>query len=389
MTRSARQWMIAVLAGLLIGGIAIPSTSAVEGNPAAALQFGRQWNLKAIHAESAWDVGELGSADVTVAVLDTGIDTRHPDLEGLVDLERSKSLIKKSKQCPVGDPGTPSGTDEDREAIDRGLPKITDFHGHGTGVSGLISSNAVHLAGVTQRTTLIGVKVHDRGRRNCLTAYLDAVKYAADNGADVIHMSFPLEFSKTDFPGAAERANETMQYAHRKGAVLVAAAGNDGRFMDPASDVFRFCVADHVICVAATGPPTAADLYEPAWDARAAYANFGPAIFVAGPGGTTASADTQAWLVCAQNSLVTTGPPSLCRTAPHLVWRSTGTSFGAAATSGLLALLVDRIGANRPDDIREALRQSVEDRGDPGFDQLFGHGRIDVAKALETSITAP
>ena len=107
------------------------------------------------------------------------------------------------------------------------------------------------------------------------------------------------------------------------------------------------------------------------------------------PRGTTASADTQAWLVCAQHSLVMTGPPSLCRTAPHLVWRSTGTSFGAAATSGLLALLVDRIGSERPDDIREALRQSVEDRGDPGFDDVFGHGRIDVAKALEASVPAP
>jgi serine protease len=389
MTRSARALTIAFLAGLVMGGLAIPAASAVEGDPGAALQFGRQWNLKAIHAEAAWDIAELGSADVTVAVLDTGIDTRHPDLEGLVDLERSKSLIKKSVKCPVGDPGTPSGTEEDRDAITRGLPKITDFHGHGTGVSALISSNAVHLAGVTQKTTLIGVKVHDRGRRNCLSIYLDAVKFAADNDADVIHMSFPLEFSKTAFPGAAERVNDMMDYAHRKGAVLVAAAGNDGRFIDPAADVFRFCVADHVICVSATGPATAADLSAPAWDARATYTNFGPAIFVAGPGGTTASADTQAWLVCAQQSLVLTGPPSLCRTAPHLVWRSTGTSFGAAATSGLLALLVDRIGSDRPDDIREALRQSVEDLGDPGFDDVFGHGRIDVAKALEASIPAP
>ena len=389
MTRSIRAWTTATLAGLLLGGLAVPATSAVEGDPTAAQQFARQWNLRAIHAEAAWDVGELGSADVTVAVLDTGIDTQHPDLQGLVDLERSKSLIKKSARCPVGDPGTPSGTEEDREAIARGLPKITDFHGHGTGVSGLISSNAVHLAGVTQKTTLIGVKVHDRGRRNCLSIYLDAVKFAADNDADVIHMSFPLEFPKTDFPGAAERVNDVMEYAHRKGAVLVAAAGNDGRLIDPAADVFRFCVADHVICVSATGPPTAADLNAPAWDARAAYTNYGPAIFVAGPGGTTASADTQAWLVCAQHSLVMTGPPSLCRTAPHLVWRSTGTSFGAAATSGMLALLVDRIGPERPDEIRRALSRSVEDLGDPGFDEVFGHGRIDVAEALEASAPTP
>src|SRR5690606_15946941 len=60
--------------------------------PAAADFYPRQWHLKTIQAEDAWDAGHLGSPDVTVAILDTGIDYRHADLAGLVDLDRSVSF---------------------------------------------------------------------------------------------------------------------------------------------------------------------------------------------------------------------------------------------------------------------------------------------------------
>ena len=380
-----RRTMSAVLAALTVVAVAaVPASGANPASPTDAAEYDRQWNLRAIHAEAAWEVGALGSRGVSVAVLDTGIDTEHPDLAGLVDLERSTSFLSGSTDCPAGDPGMPSGTAEDVTATTRGLPLVTDFHSHGTAVSGLISSNAVVLAGVTQRTKLFGVKVHDRVRRNCLTVYLDAVECAADEGADVIHMSFPLEFSKSDFPGAAERVDATMEYAHRKGAVLVAAAGNAAQEVDPASDVFRFCTARHVVCVSSTGPLDPAGLLAEDWDHASDFTNFGPAIFVAGPGGTGTFPNqvVPVWLTCSQVTLVMTGAPAACRPDPKVFWPSTGTSFGAAATSGLAALLVDRIGKNRPDEIAAALRESAEDLGPAGWDPYFGHGRIDVANAL-------
>ena len=76
------------------------------------------------------------------------------------------------------------------------------------------------------------------------------------------------------------------------------------------------------------------------------------------------------------------------RNAGRLIWASTGTSFGAAATSGLAALLVDEIGKNRPDEVVEALFASADDRdslGVVGDARYYGHGRINVAKAVGAS----
>ncbi|HSK94777.1 MAG TPA: S8 family serine peptidase [Candidatus Angelobacter sp.] len=380
---------------VLIVLIAVAGTGSASGahppSPTEATEYARQWNLRAIHAETAWSEGEIGTPGVSVAVLDTGIDTEHPDLQGLVDLERSTSLLTMSTRCPAGEPGIPSGTAEDATARSLGLPLVTDFHSHGTAVSGLISSNAVVLAGVTQRTKLFGVKVHDRARRNCISVYLEGVRYAADNGADVIHLSFPLEFTRAQFPATFDdmvaRVDATMDYAHRKGAVLVAAAGNASQEVGADSDVFRFCVARHVVCVSATGPGDPANVSPPAWDDPADYTNFGPAIDVAGPGGTGTFPNqvVPVWLHCSRVNLVATGAPAQCGTAPRLIWASTGTSFGAAATSGLIALLVDRIGKNRPDEVVAELIASADDLGPAGRDPYYGEGRISVANAVRAA----
>jgi subtilisin family serine protease len=404
MSRIGRSWVVAVVVALLAVAVGIPGVAAVSPNlpsPKDAAEYGRQWNLRAIYAEEAWAKGKLGSPGVAVAILDTGIDTEHPDLIGRVDLERSTSFLSRSKDCPVGEPGAPSSDEEDRTADRLGLPRVTDFHGHGTGVSGLISSNAVVLAGVSQRTRLFGVKVHDRSRANCITVYLDAVRHAADEGADVIHMSFPLEFTRDLFPATFDdllaRVDATMEYAHHKGAVLVAAAGNAtmGRppqDLDATPNTFRFCKAIHVVCVSATGPATPADVSYPGWDASAAYTNFGSAIDVAGPGGTgifnvPADQERLVWLDCSRVTLAPGAPGECAKDGGRLIWGSTGTSFGAAATSGFLSLLVDEIGKNRPDEVIAALRASSDDLGVAGHDPYYGDGRINVAKAF--AVQAP
>jgi len=354
-------------------------------SPTGALFYARQWNLRAIAADQAWAAGYLGSSDVTVALLDTGIDYDNPDLDGRVDLSRSVSLLSLSQSCLAGEPGLPS-SDEDALVKTRfpGRHPITDLHSHGTAVAALIASNAHMLAGVTQRTMLFSVKVHDRSRSNCISVYLAGIIYAADHGADVIHLSIPLAFSKDSFPGLVSAVNRAANYAHRKGAVMVAAAGNDMADFDHDGTRFKFCNAVHVICVAATGPTSAAGLDGP-WenvDAVAPYTAFGRStINVAGPGGTgTAGQPTTVWLVCSKTALVG-GNPSPCR-AGKRIWSSTGTTFGAAATSGLAALLVSTMGKGHPDQIRAAIEKSADDLGEPGTDPYYGKGRINVARAV-------
>lgn len=344
------------------------STSA----PAKATYYLRQWNLCAIKAYAAWDAGFLGSPDVKVFLLDTGIDYENADLQGLVDPDLSISLVP---------------TTSSEYGSFRGKKPYMDFHSHATGVASLISSNAKSLAGVTQKTTLVSVKVLDRTRRGTISVFLRGIYYAANNGADVIHFSFAFEgFNKRDSTGQVAGFNKAAAYAHRKGAVMVVAAGNSSVDLDHNQDNWRVCNTPHVICVSATGP-TAAEGVNGGWtdvDAPASYTNFGRSgISVAAPGGSDAP-NLRVWLTCSGEGLVNTGPPRPCaeRNPRKLLWESTGTSFAAAVTSGLAALLVSRMGHGHPDQIRAVIEKSADDLGQPGTDPYYGKGRINVARAM-------
>src|SRR5688500_9413563 len=118
-----------------------------HGGPTGAAFFSRQWNLRAIGADVAWAQGHLGSPDVLVGILDSGIDYLHPELAGRVDLSRSISLVP--------------ALDAQVASLFPGRHPVTDLNSHGTAMAGLIVSNAHLLAGGSQRTTVFGVKVHD------------------------------------------------------------------------------------------------------------------------------------------------------------------------------------------------------------------------------------
>ena len=354
---------------------------ASSSRPAQARYYRRQWNLCAIRAYAAWNAGFVGSPDVSVFLLDTGIDYRQPDLAGLVDLSRSISLV-------------PASSDEYALADAQGVLPIMDFHSHATAVASLIASNADSLAGVTRRTTLVSVKVLDRRRSGTISVFLRGIVYAADHGADVIHFSFAFEgFDKRDSTGQVAAFNKATAYAHRKGAVMVVAGGNFAVDMDHNRDNWRVCNATHAICVAATGPTAAGGVNGP-WtdvDSPATYTNYGrSAIDVAGPGGTVGPPNSglPVTLNCSLSGKVTMGNPAACgKGAPR--WESTGTSFAAAVTSGLAALLVSRMGHGHPDQIRAVIEKSADDLGQPGTDPYYGKGRINIARALGLIPQAP
>lgn len=340
--------------------------------PDKAKYYARQWNLReAIKADVAWHAGYVGSSDVNVFILDTGVDYLVPDLVGRVDLNRSVSFV-------------PASSDEYARAAAKGRYAFTDFHSHGTAVAALIASNADSLAGVTQKSTLVSVKVLDRFRTGLVTTFLRGISYAANHGADLVHLSLAYPgFAKHDSTGLVSAINRAINYAHRQGAVVVAAAGNNSVDIDHNQDNWRFCDAPHVICVSATGPTSAGGVNGP-WanvDNVAPYTNFGRSVIsVAGPGGNNAP-NLKVWLTCSREGLVRIGNPKPCAEGKRL-WESFGTTFGAAVTSGLAALLVSRMGHGRPDQIRAVIEQSADDLGQAGTDPYYGKGRINVARAM-------
>ena len=388
------------------------AAAAPGASPADSVFYNQQWNLKAIRAKAGWPLEPRPATiddEVLVAIVDTGIDFTHPDIGirrnadgsegngGLVDLEKSKELITEASAGTVcvGEPGVRYRSNRARDPIDEiaaatsfSTKPVMDFHSHGTGVSGLIASNAVWLAGVTQHTTLFSVKVHGMGRTNCLSVYLAGIRYAADQGADVIHLSIPLEFDAADprWPTAVADVNNALAYAHERGSVLVTPAGNAMPGLPPSDlDVgttFRFCEGDHVICVGATGPASADEVEAPYWDEIAAYSNYGSPIDVAGPGGTT---EVPVQLTCSTQTRFAGAPQAPCR-AGQKSWSSTGTSFGGAATSGLAALLTGLAPDATPNDIEALIEGSAVDLGTAGPDDYYGEGRIDVKRAVRLAV---
>ena len=360
-----------------------PSASSV-GNPASAILASWQWNMRDIHADAAWAAGKLGSSSVTVAIIDTGIDYNALDLNGLVDLSRSASFV-------ASDNAVTSTYFPSRHPI-------TDYNGHGTNVATQVSSKAFAFAGVTSKTTLIGVKVLDATGHGSLSSVLNGVLWAADHGANVANMSLGGGFAKAGNGRFVGLINRTFNYAEKQGMLIVVAAGNatsdldhDGNFLP------TYCTQQHVVCVSAVGPLTFTD--NP--DRPTFYTNFGrSAIDVAGPGGNADLAGglplspwpwgndfaSWVWSLCSKTELAgftSTGTPVLagCQAGNRLVGEI-GTSQATPHVAGLAALLVAEKGAGHPSQIKNAIEQSADDLGQPGTDPYFGKGRINVKKAL-------
>lgn len=352
------------------------TVSASAARPQAASLYLRQWNMRAIGADRAWDAGYLGTRDVKVVILDTGIDYTHPELQGLVDLSLSRSFVPSEDTV-----------------VDRLFPgraHFTDLLYHGTGVAATIASNAHQLAGMTQHVTLIAVKVADRAARLETSNVIAGIVYAGDVGADVVNVSGGPRFRKSVRPGLIAAYLRALNYVWRRGGLVVGVAGNDTLDLDHDGDRVSIpCQAPHTICMSATGPTVAQSVTGP-WDnvdSIALYTGFGRStIGVAAPGGQRFT-NTRIWLPC------TTTPsgvsPASCRTplCPVAVrgtclFEGIGTSWAAPHAVGLAALLVQQLGHGRPSHIAQRILQSADDLGEPGVDSYYGHGRINVARTL-------
>lgn len=328
-------------------------------NPAAAFFFPRQWHLRAIHADQAWAAGYRGSPDVTVAILDTGLDYGYPDLEGRVDLSRSISLRPQ-------DDALVATFFPDRHPI-------TDLDYHGTHVASTVVSNGLVNAGVTSETTLIGVKVCSV-YGGC-TRIFEAIEYAVDNGADIINMSLGGTFEKNDYPGYVSTINRYINYTQQNGVLLVVSAGNAEIDLDHDGNGYKtYCDAPSAMCVSATGPINYSVTEWEDIDAPAYYTNYGrSAIDVAAPGGNA----SYVYAACSQTSLTI----PICRTGTYVLGAA-GTSMAAPHVSGVAAMVMAKDGTGNPAQTAATIRNSADDLGQSGTDPFYGKGRINAANAV-------
>jgi subtilisin family serine protease len=384
-----------------LGDVSINS----QANPATAQLRTWQWNLSLVNAPAAWSAGKLGSPSVTVAILDTGIDYNYYDSNLLVDLSRSKSFMDTF----VGrddDPATPENDSDpivpSDDALVAGLfpgrHAITDLNGHGTNVASQVSSNSLVFAGVTSKTTLIGVKVLGANGVGNLSDILSGVLWAADHGADVANMSLGGGFSKAGNGELIRAINKVFNYAYKKGMVIVVSAGNSSTDLQRNGNAYSsYCDAPHVICVSAVGPTTATG----DGDKPASYTSFGSgSVDVAAPGGN-AGATLSAWPWGADNA---SWVFSLCPRQLLAIGRSTvdptrgvllglpcnappgffsingylGTSQAAPHVAGLAALLIADGARRNPNKIKTQIQKTGV-----RIDRDYGRSRMDVKAALK------
>jgi serine protease len=202
--------------------------------------YTKQWNFRQINLEGAWKRGATGQG-VTVAVIDTGISKG-------TDLAKTAFV-----------PGYDFVNDRD---------SAIDDNGHGTHVAGTIAqstNNGYGVAGVAYGAKLMPLKVLSRGGSGTVADIAEAIRFAADKGAQVINMSL-------GGGGDSKLMREAIEYAHRKGVVIIAAAGNESR-----SQASYPAFYPHVIAVSATGSD----------QQKADYSNYGEGIDIAAPGGAS------------------------------------------------------------------------------------------------------
>jgi len=274
--------------------------------------FPLQWHLPKIQAPEAWAV-TTGSASVVVAVIDSGVDTFHPDLAAKI----------------VPGWNFLSNT-----------PTIADATGHGTAVAGTlaaVSNNGIGVAGVSWASTIMPLAVVDDTGYSSYSDIAMAIQYAADQHVRILNISSGGATVSTLLQNAVD-------YAWSKGSVIFAAAMNDG---SNAPNYPAACT--HVMAVSATDN----------LDHLASFSNFGNWIAVAAPG---------------------TGILSTTVGGGDGYWY--GTSFAAPIAAGVaaLALAVNLALANA--DLVALLEQNADDLGTPGFDSLFGWGRVNAYKTV-------
>jgi subtilisin family serine protease len=324
--------------------------------PRAGWTFGYQEHLRhdgaisrEIHAEEAWDASPMGTG-VVVAVLDTGVDLDHPDLD--------ESLFRDGAGNIIG-----------RNFVKTTNPPKDDA-GHGTHVAGIIAAEINNfgdrllatraldpslgdgVAGVAPFARIMPIKVLDSSGRGTADWISQGIIWAADNGAQIINMSLGGPFSQT--------MQDAVTYAYGKNVLIVVAAGNSSA---ESSDYPAACA--YTLSVVAVDSN----------DVLASFSNYGWSVDVSAPGvnilSTVIDGDSPKWVSGAYA-------------------RMSGTSMASPMAAGVAALIKSKYPAMSAADVGGQLLATAADvaADNPGYETKLGAGRVDAFGAVG-AVSAP
>ncbi len=318
--------------------------------------------------DDRWDFGHVGlTADktpvgspVVVAVIDTGLDWNHLDFAW-------DNLWRNAGEIPD------NGVDDDNNGYvddligwdftaDNNRP--WDYDGHGTFVAGLIGAtggNDVGIDGINPNVRIMVLKALNNFGRTRASYVARAIVYAADNGAQIINLS-------VSGPGFPPAVHDAVDYAHAKGLLIVASAGNGAEDIDAIEPT----APKNIMLVSATD----------ATDRRAVFSNVGSAISVAAPG-----VDIVSLRARATDFMYNKAETSYVRGDAFLgddyrYYRSSGTSFAAPIVSGIASLVWSERRQLTAQQVRRIVEQSARDVEAAGRDRLTGFGVVDAGAAL-------
>lgn len=314
-----------------------------------------QFYLQQLHADEAW---ELARADATIliAVIDSGIDPGHPDLQGALWINRGESGLDSQ-----GNDRRSNGIDDDNNGM------VDDWQGydfagydgtsednntmasfpHGVHVAGIAAAtgdNDEGVAGVGFGSSILPVKITaDTGINDpTLIRPYEAILYAARSGAKIINCSWGGY-------GFSHAEQEIIDAVTEMGTLVIAAAGNDGRGVPSYPAAYR-----NVISVGSVSLN----------DQRSRFSNYHETVDIVAPG----------------EDILSTIP-----VAYGSYGRLSGTSMAAPMVAGAAALILSRYGSLTPEQLGAILKSSADDiySLNPQFTALLGAGRLNVVQSLE------
>ncbi len=323
-----------------------------------------------IDSDEAWDI-ETGNEEIIIAIIDSGVDYTHPDLVDNIwvnEDEISGNEIDDDNNGYIDDIHGYDFFNLDGAPLDDG--------GHGThcaGIAAAVGNNGIGIAGVNWNCKIMCVKNMNFDGGWMISEQINALKYAADNGADVFSMSYGITYPSLYL-------EDGINYAYDKDVVLVAAAGNSNK-----TDKYYPAGFDNVIAVAATNQNDER-CDEDDWGYYGPFdrpmgSHYGYWVDVAAPGNLIYS--TLPTYEVDLNTVYNYNTGENFTMNYDFMW---GTSMATPHVAGLAGLILSQNPTLSNDEVRRIIRANV----DPYDSEYYiGTGRINAYKALMGQNTQP